>query len=64
LESIEGYGYPAGSFDVVISSLALHYIEDYRQVCGKVYSCLADGVDFVFSVEHPIFTSQGSQEWV
>lgn len=51
------------AFDVVISSLALHYIEDFHKACEKVYGTLKQGGDFVFSVEHPIFTAYGNQEW-
>ena len=51
------------SFDVVISSLALHYIEDYRKMVRKISSWLRSGGCFVFSVEHPVFTSQGPQDW-
>ena len=50
-------------FDVVISSLALHYIEDFYKVCEKVYDTLKDDGYFVFSVEHPVFTAHGKQEW-
>lgn len=50
-------------FDVVISSLVFHYIKDFNSVCKKVYDGLKDDGDFVFSVEHPIFTAEGKQEW-
>jgi ubiquinone/menaquinone biosynthesis C-methylase UbiE len=61
---IEDYAYPENSFDVVISSLTFHYIKSFDVICAKVNRCLADGGDFVFSVEHPIFTAQGKQDWV
>ncbi len=60
---IEDIDYPKDSFDVVISSLALHYIKSFKNICDKIYNCLEKGGDFVFSVEHPIFTSQGKQDW-
>lgn len=50
-------------FDVVISSLALHYIKDFNMVCKKVYDALVDKGEFVFSAEHPIFTAEGKQDW-
>ena len=62
--SIEDYEYREDSFDVVISSLALHYVQSFDSVCAKVRRCLTAGSDFVFSVEHPIFTAEGRQEWV
>ena len=61
---IEDYEYPENSFETVMSSLAFHYIKSFDDICKKVHQCLADGGDFVFSVEHPVFTAQGSQEWV
>lgn len=50
-------------FDVVISSLALHYVEDFYKVCKKVYCSLRDDGEFIFSVEHPVFTAYGNQKW-
>lgn len=52
------------SFDLVLSSLALHYIKDFDKVTKDVYSLLKPGSDFIFSVEHPIFTADGSEQWV
>lgn len=60
---IEDIDYPENSFDVVISSLAFHYIQSFQDICKKVSGCLSSGGDFVFSVEHPIFTAQGIQDW-
>ncbi|WP_144511886.1 bifunctional 2-polyprenyl-6-hydroxyphenol methylase/3-demethylubiquinol 3-O-methyltransferase UbiG [Bacillus sp. FJAT-22090] len=62
-QRIEDINFPANSFDVVVSSLALHYIESFNDICAKVKHCLKDGGVFVFSVEHPIFTAQGKQDW-
>lgn len=58
------YEYPREAFDVVISSLALHYIDDFAAVCRGVNRCLRPGGTFVFSAEHPIFTAYGSQDWI
>lgn len=51
------------SFDVVLSSLALHYIESFESICRKIAHWLVAGGYFVFSVEHPIFTAEGKQDW-
>lgn len=60
---IEDIDFPVDSFDVVISSLVFHYIQSYGGILSKISKCLSKGGDFVFSVEHPIFTAQGSQDW-
>ena len=41
-------------FDLVVSSLAIHYVEDYDGLCKKVYNILNDGGRFVFSCGHPM----------
>lgn len=61
--AMEDFEAPAAAFDVVLSSLALHYIADFEAVSRRVYHCLKPGGSFVFSVEHPIFTSYGTQDW-
>lgn len=60
---IEDIDYVENSFDVVLSSLAFHYIESFEKICSKVHQCLISGGDFVFSVEHPVFTAAGPQDW-
>ena len=52
------------SFDVVISSLALHYVDDFVGVVKSIYSLLdANGV-FIFSQEHPLVTCHsGGSRW-
>ncbi|WP_175616084.1 class I SAM-dependent methyltransferase [Piscibacillus halophilus] len=60
---IEGINFSESQFDVVLSSLALHYIKSFEDICNKVYKCLKPGGVFVFSVEHPIFTTRNEQDW-
>jgi SAM-dependent methyltransferase len=51
------------SFDLVYSSLALHYIEALDAVCGTLQRLLSPGGHFVFSVEHPIYTAPRNPGW-
>lgn len=60
---IEDYGYPEGAFDIVVSSLAFHYLEDFGDICAKVRRTLSAGGSFVFSAEHPVFTAYGTEDW-
>jgi SAM-dependent methyltransferase len=48
---------PAASVDLVVSSLALHYVEDLDGLVGRVAAWLMPGGRFVFSVEHPVVTA-------
>lgn len=61
--AMEDMEFDEGSFDVVLSSLALHYIEDFEPVVRKVHRFLKPGGGFLFSVEHPVFTAYGTQDW-
>lgn len=61
---IEDIDFPDGSFDVVISSLAFHYVASFDEMAKKINRLLSQGGSFVFSVEHPVFTAYGSQQWI
>lgn len=61
--SIEEFKSENQYFDVVISSLALHYVENFDLVCQSVYDMLKEKGNFIFSVEHPVFTAYGNQQW-
>lgn len=61
--ALEDMEFKAKEFDIIISSLVIHYIKDYEQLVAKVYDYLADNGIFLFSVEHPIFTASGKQDW-
>lgn len=61
--AMEDYHPESGAFDVVLSSLAFHYVADWPALCRKVVQALKPGGSFVFSVEHPVFTAAGTQAW-
>ncbi|MFI6827079.1 class I SAM-dependent methyltransferase [Kribbella sp. NPDC050241] len=43
--------------DLVVSSMALHYVEDFADLVARVARWLTPGGSFVFSVEHPVMTA-------
>lgn len=45
------------SYDLIVSSLALHYIEDFPKLAKQVYALLNNGGHFIFSQEHPLTTA-------
>ena len=53
---MEDIGSLEGEFDVAISSLALHYVDDFSGVVKNVYNLLHAGGVFLFSQEHPLTT--------
>lgn len=55
--AIEEYVPPSASFNLVVSSLALHYVKDYAGVVDRIFHALKGGGRFVFSVEHPMCTA-------
>ena len=61
--AMEDLDFSDGSFDVVLSSLALHYVRDFASLVSNISRWLTPGGSFVFSVEHPVFTAYGSQDW-
>lgn len=61
--AIEDFDFQPDSYDIVISSLTFHYLESFTDICRKINNSLTPGGTFVFSVEHPIFTAYGNQDW-
>ena len=51
-------------FDIVISSLAVHYVEDFDVVIKNVYNLLDENGIFIFSQENPLCTCHtGGDRW-
>ncbi len=50
---MENLNFPDSSFDFVYSSLAIHYIEDWKKVLKEVYRILKPNSFFIFSCNHP-----------
>ena len=61
--AMEDLDFQAESFDVVLSSLAFHYVKEFEPLVRNISRWLKPDGSFVFSVEHPVFTAYGSQDW-
>lgn len=61
--AMEDIDFEPESFDIVLSSLALHYVENFEAIVRKVHTILKPGGAFLFSAEHPVFTAYGTQDW-
>ena len=63
--SIEEAEFPPRSFDLVVSSLASHYVDDYRGLVQRIAGWLAPHRVLVFSTEHPVYLSRAKGDgWV
>ena len=62
--AFEDAALPDGAFDAVISSLMIHYLADYGAFVDCVRRWLRPGGRLIYTVEHPVFTAQGPQDWV
>jgi SAM-dependent methyltransferase len=61
LDSLE---LPPDTYNVVFSSLTLHYLKDLPRLIAQVSRTLKVGGTFVFSVEHPLFTSPRKPDFI
>ena len=60
---LQEFDYPKNCFDLVISNLVLHYIEDLETVYHLVCRTLKTGGIFLFNIEHPTFTAGVNQRF-
>lgn len=51
---LETLALPAGRTDLVVSSMALHYVADYAGLVRRIASWLRPGGRLVLSLEHPV----------
>jgi 2-polyprenyl-3-methyl-5-hydroxy-6-metoxy-1,4-benzoquinol methylase len=56
--AVEEVAFPSARFDLVVSSLVFHYVDDYPGLILRIAGWLAPGGVLVFSTEHPIFTAR------
>ncbi len=60
---IHVYDYPADTYDLVVSNLVLHYIEDLKAIYRLIHKTLKPGGIFLFNIEHPTFTAGVNQQF-
>lgn len=61
---MENIGELDEKFDVVVSSLAFHYVEDYAGVVKNIYNLLDKEGIFIYSQENPLCTCHsGGDRW-
>ena len=63
-EDLDTLTLTADSFELVYSSLALHYLQDIERLLVTIYQALTPGGMLVFSAEHPIYTAPLTQGWI
>ncbi|WP_409253773.1 class I SAM-dependent methyltransferase [Bacillus sp. SCS-153A] len=57
LSDLESLTLEANRYDLIVSRMVLHYIEDLDRLVSEVYTALKPGGEFVFSVMHPVITA-------
>lgn len=55
---IEDINFPKEQFDLVLSSLAFHYVADFKNILERSHHCLKNNGFLIFSQEHPIATAK------
>jgi 2-polyprenyl-3-methyl-5-hydroxy-6-metoxy-1,4-benzoquinol methylase len=57
-EAVETLAFPPARFDLVVSSLVFHYVDNYPRLVSRIAEWLAPGGILVYSTEHPMFTAR------
>jgi SAM-dependent methyltransferase len=56
-EAIENHNMGNSQYDIIVSSMALHYVYDLDRVFANIFETLRNEGQFIFSIEHPICTA-------
>src|SRR5262245_41391555 len=56
--AVEAVAFPPERFDLLVSSLVLHYVDDYPSLMARIAEWLTPSGHLVYSTEHPIFTAR------
>ena len=57
LSPMETWDFQTGSYDLVVSRLALHYLTELKEIFQETHKSLGSNGRFIFSVQHPVLTS-------
>jgi SAM-dependent methyltransferase len=57
------FSYPEETYDLVVSNLVLHYLENLDGIYQSIYRTLKPGGVFLFNIEHPTFTAGVNQQF-
>lgn len=61
---LETLDLPPYTYDIIFSSLTLHYIKRLPELVHTIAQSLKPGGSFVFSAEHPIWTAPKNPHWI
>ena len=61
--SLLDWDYQPDAYDMIVSNLVLHYIEDLEDVYRRIYETLRPGGVFLMNIEHPTFTAGVNQQF-
>ena len=61
--SLIDWDYEPMAYDVVVSNLVLHYVENLDDVYRSIYTTLRPGGVFLMNIEHPTFTAGVNQQF-
>ncbi len=62
--AMEDIGKIKEKFDIVISSLAFHYVKDYEKLIKDIYNLLNDDGILIFSIDHPLRIASKFEPWM
>ena len=64
LMAMEDIGKLEEKFDVVISSLAIHYVKNYDKLIKDIYDLLNEDGILIFSIDHPLRIANKFEPWM
>ena len=64
IADLETLTLPGAAFDLVHSSLAFHYVEDFSRLARVIHQALRPGGDLIFMIEHPVFMAPAHPAWI